>query len=129
MQEYSRIAGVEWGVLDTGLNRPSGIALDGDQLFVSEYGNGQIVAYDLNSNGKGAVEAGSIQTSASSIMGLEIGPNGHLYYVDNVQDEVVRIDPYTDQDGDGVVDVDDNCPLVANAQQLDHDVDLSLIHI
>ncbi len=123
LQEYSRIAGVEWGVLDTGLNRPSGIALDGDQLFVSEYGNGQIVAYDLNSNGKGAVEAGSIQTSASSIMGLEIGPNGHLYYVDNVQDEVVRIDPYTDEDGDGVVDVDDNCPLVANAQQLDHDVD------
>jgi sugar lactone lactonase YvrE len=114
LEEYSRIAGVEWGVLDTGLNRPSGIALDGDQLFVSEYGNGQIVAYDLSSNGKSGSEAGSIQTTASSIMGLEIGPNGHLYYVDNGQDEIVRIDPYTDEDGDGVVDVEDNCPLVAN---------------
>ena len=37
-------------------------------------------------------------------MGLEIGPNGHLYYVDNGQDEVVRIDPYTDEDGDGIGD-------------------------
>ena len=123
LEEYSRIAGVEWGVLDTGLNRPSGIALDGDQLFVSEYGNGQIVAYDLSSNGKSGSEAGSIQTTASSIMGLEIGPNGHLYYVDNGQDEVVRIDPYTDEDGDGIVDVEDNCPLVANANQFDHDLD------
>ena len=123
LEEYSRIAGVEWGVLDTGLNRPSGIALDGDQLFVSEYGNGQIVAYDLSSNGKSGSEAGSIQTTASSIMGLEVGPNGHLYYVDSGQDEVVRIDPYTDEDGDGVVDVEDNCPLSANANQFDHDLD------
>ncbi len=123
LEEYSRIAGVEWGVLDTGLNRPSGIALVDDQLFVSEYGNGQIVAYELSTNGKSATEAGSIQTTASSIMGLEIGPNGHIYYVDNVQDEVVRIDPYTDEDGDGVVDQDDNCPLIANADQANHDLD------
>lgn len=123
LAEYSRIAGIEWGVLDTGLNRPSGIALTGDQLFVSQNGDGSILAYDLSANGKSASEAGSIQTSASSIMGLEIGPNGHLYYVDNVQDEVVRIDPYTDGDGDGVVDVDDNCPLVANVAQLNHDGD------
>ena len=36
-------------------------------------------------------------------MGIEIGPNGHLYYVDNGKDEVVRIDAYLDQDADGVV--------------------------
>jgi hypothetical protein len=123
LEEYSRISGVEWGVLDTGLNRPSGIALEGDRLFVSTNGNGQIVAYDLSTNGKSAVEAGSIQTTASSIMGLEIGPDGHIFYVDNAQDEAVRIDPYTDGDGDGVVDVDDNCPLVANANQANHDLD------
>ena len=113
LEEYSRINGIEWGVLDSGLNRPSGIAIEGDQLFVSLNGNGEIVAYDLSVNGKSAVEAGSIQTTASSIMGVEIGPDGHLYYVDNAQDEVVRIDPYTDADGDGAVDVDDNCPPVS----------------
>ena len=65
----------------------------------------------------------TIQTSASSIMGLEIGPNGHLYYVDNGQDEVVRIDPFTDGDGDGVGDEIDNCPFIANSAQANYDGD------
>ena len=30
LAQYLRIDGVEWGVLDTGLNLPSGIALNGD---------------------------------------------------------------------------------------------------
>ncbi|MEL0332089.1 MAG: thrombospondin type 3 repeat-containing protein [Candidatus Poseidoniales archaeon] len=123
LAEYSRFNGIEWGVLATGLDRPTGIALHEDQLFVSEYSNGNIVAYDLPSDGKGGTYVDEIQTSATAIMGLEFGPNGHLYYVDNGQDEVVRIDPFTDEDGDGVGDDDDNCPMVPNASQLDFDTD------
>ena len=123
LAEYSRITGIEWGVLDSGLSRPSGIAIEDDQLFVSQNGNSSIIAYDLSTNGKSATEAGSILTSASSIMGLEIGPNGHLYYVDNGQDEVIRIDPQSDQDGDGIADQDDNCPLISNPSQANHDND------
>ena len=124
LAEYSRITGVEWGVLDSGLNKPSGIALEGDQLFISQNGDNRIIAYNLSSNGKSATEVGSIQTSASKIMGLEIGPNGHLYYVDNGKDEVVRIDPLSDEDNDGIIDEEDNCPLVANPNQADYDSDL-----
>ena len=123
LAEYSRIGGVEWGILATGLNLPSGIALADGQLFVSENGNGKIVAYDLASDGKSAVQLDKIQTTATSIMGLEVGPNGHLYYVDNGQDEVVRIDPYTDEDGDGVGDEVDNCPSIANSLQANYDND------
>ncbi len=123
LQEYSRITGIEWGVLASGLDRPSGIALEGDKLFVSLNGNGKIVAFDLNSDGKGGVEVDTIQTSATSIMGLEIGPNGDLYYVDNGQDEVVLIDSYTDEDGDGIGDQVDNCPFIANSAQANHDGD------
>ena len=123
LAEHSEITDVEWGVLATGLNLPSGIALADGQLFVSENGNGKIVAYDLASDGKSAVQLDKIQTTATSIMGLEIGPNGHIYYVDNGQDEVVRIDPYTDEDGDGVGDEVDNCPFIANPSQANFDND------
>lgn len=123
LAQYTRKTGMEWGVLDTGLSAPSGIALDGDTIFVSENGNGRIIAYDLSENGKSGVEVDSIQTTAYFIMGLEIGPDGHLYYVDNGKDQVVRIDPYFDMDADGVLDDDDNCPLTANSQQNNHDGD------
>ena len=123
LAEYKRKTGVEWGVLDTGLNRPSGIALENGMLFVSENGNGQITAYDLAEDGKSATVADTIQTSAVFIMGLEIGPDGHLYYVDNGQDQVVRIDPYFDSDADGVYDEDDNCPMNPNTDQANYDGD------
>ncbi len=123
LAEYSRINGIEWGVLATGLNRPSGIALGDGELFVSEYGNGNIVAYELSTNGKVGTYLDEIQTTASAIMGLEIGPNGHLYYVDHDQNEVVRIDPFMDEDGDGVGDDADNCPMVPNASQSNFDGD------
>ena len=123
LAEYSSITGVEWGVLASGLSRPSGIAIDGDRLFVSLNGNDRIVAYDLATDGKSATEAASVQTSAVSIMGLEIGPDGHLYYVDNGRDQVIRMDPYNDGDGDGVKDEDDNCPLTPNPDQANHDGD------
>lgn len=123
LAEYSEITGVEWGVLATGLNIPSGIALADGQLFISENGNGKIAAYELAADGKSATFLDKIQTTATSIMGLEIGPQGHLYYVDNAQNEVVRIDPYEDDDGDGVGNEVDNCPTVPNALQLNRDGD------
>ncbi len=123
LAEYSRITGIEWGVLASGLSAPSGIALDDGRLFVSLNANGKIVAFDLSTDGKSASEVASIQTSASSIMGLEIGPDGRLYYVDNGQDEVLRINPQSDVDADGVWDGEDNCPAVANSLQEDHEED------
>ena len=123
LAEYSRITGVEWGVLASGLSAPSGIALEEGRLFVSLNANGKIIAYDLDSDGKSATETASIQTSASSIMGIEIGPQGRLYFVDNGRDQVLRIDPQSDVDADGVWDGADNCPAIANPLQEDHEED------
>ena len=41
-------------------------------------------------------------------MGIEIGPKGHLFYVDNARDEVVRVDPVLDEDGDGYDNIEKN---------------------
>ena len=120
---YENITSVEWGVLASGLDRPSGIALDDGELYVSQNGNGAIVAYDLATDGKSGVALATIQTTAVSIMGLEVGPNGHLYYVDHGMYEVVRIDPYDDTDGDGVGDLLDNCPYADNPLQTNFDND------
>ena len=57
-------------------------------------------------------------------MGLEVGPDGHLYYVDNGRDQVVGL-TLTDMDADGVMDDDDNCPFIANADQANYDADIS----
>ena len=123
LAEYMRITDVEWGILDTGLSRPSGIALENNTLFVSEYGNGQIKAYDLFEDGKGATYLDNIQTSAQKIMGIEVGPDGFLYYVDNGRDQVIRIDPYFDIDEDEVMDEVDNCVYISNPSQEDYDDD------
>lgn len=123
LQEYSAITGREYGVLSTGLSRPSGIALDGDRLFVSANGNNSIWAFDLASNGKSATLNTVVQTQALSIMGLEIGSNGALYYADGSRDRIVRLDPFADEDGDHVRDSADNCPSVANTDQFDYDGD------
>jgi len=124
LHEYSSITGVSWGILASGMSRPSGIALDGDTLFVSTNGNGQIRAYDLGTTPTTATLLETVDTAASKIMGLEIGPDGKLYYVDGGLDRVIRLDTYPDADEDGIRDSLDNCPNTINPEQEDHDSDL-----
>ena len=123
LHEYSRISGVEWGVLASGLNRPSGIALHDGILFVSTNWDGDIRAWDLANDGKSAILMQTVSTSANSIMGLEVGPNGKLYYADAGANRIVRLDPYSDLDLDGVRDSLDNCPDDQNYGQDNHDGD------
>jgi hypothetical protein len=123
LEEYSRVTGMEWGVLDTGLSKPSGIALDGDTLFVGTNGDDSITAYDLSTDGKSGTLLETVSTSAFSLMGIEIGPDGKLYYVDGNKDKVFRLDPWPDADGDGIQDSIDNCVDDANNDQADYDSD------
>jgi hypothetical protein len=118
LAEYSNAWGVDFGDFATEPTRPSGIALYNNTLFVSDNYDGKIYAYDLAGN-----LLDSISTNANSIMGLEIGPEGHLWYIDGVLNRVVRIDPFDDVDGDGVADENDNCLTVANSGQDDFDGD------
>lgn len=97
LAELSRWDGAAVEVFARGLRRPSGLALvrDSDdpdapgRLFVGDHATGEIVAYDLATGD----ELGRLRTGARGLAGLEVGPDGRLYFVDMDADTVTRIDP------------------------------------
>lgn len=88
LAEFSVWGGVEWGVFLEGIDRPSGMAINENRLFVGEYGTGTIIAYDL---GDGR-ELGRFDTQGTALMGIEISPEGDLWFVDADFAEVTRIE-------------------------------------
>jgi len=79
--EYTNVTGHTWEtVATTGLIQPVGIAISGDHLLVSDHANGDIVVYDISSGG-GFAPLGRIQTGSIGIMGIEIGPDGRIWFV------------------------------------------------
>lgn len=79
--EYSNVSGHTWEtVTNTGLQQPAGIAISGNHLLVSDHANGDIVVFDI-SEGGGFAELGRIQTGSIGIMGIEVGPDGRIWFV------------------------------------------------
>ena len=79
----------EWGELATGFDQPGGLAFDGEHLYVGDWATGLLTELDLD----GAVIR-TLDTSfgAERLYGIEIGPDGQLWVIDN-QTGVYRIDP------------------------------------
>jgi len=79
--EYSSVTGYTWEtVVGNGLVEPAGIDIIEDRMLVSDYATGQIIVYDIAS--MPATELGRISTDAQGIMGIKIGPDGNIWYVD-----------------------------------------------
>jgi len=117
LEEYSEASGASWGVFSYGVTRPSGLVLGDDHVFVSERSTGKIHAFDYDGN-----SVAELQTNADEIMGLELDPDGNLWFVDSGEDRIYRVDPRMDIDLDGFDDDVDNCPYIANDQS-DNDED------
>ncbi|HRH38252.1 MAG TPA: T9SS type A sorting domain-containing protein, partial [Flavobacteriales bacterium] len=62
-----------------------------NHLLVSDHSNGDIVIYDIND--PNFSELGRIQTGAPGIMGIAVGFDGKLWYVNASTNSLVRIDP------------------------------------
>lgn len=89
--EYKQIVGYTWEtVVDSGLVEPAGIDIIENRMLVSDYATGDIIVYDLTSIP--AVEMGRIHTAAQGIMGIKVGPEGAIWYVDYDANTVNRID-------------------------------------
>lgn len=90
MAEFSLMEGAQAEVfIDEGLAEPSGIAIGGGLLYVSDHADGRIHAYRLDDGSL----AGSLDTGAKALMGLELGADGRLWYVDAEAEELRRVEP------------------------------------
>jgi hypothetical protein len=90
VSSYVEMENAEWEVFATSnLVDPCGIEISENRLFVSDNATNEIIAYDLGSK----EELGRLQTTATNIRGIKVGPNGKLWYVDYSGNKVVRIDP------------------------------------
>jgi DNA-binding beta-propeller fold protein YncE len=92
VEEYSTITDYTWEtVVNSGLEKPCGIIVKGNKMFVSDYARNEIIVYDITS--MPAVELNRIETPAQGIMGIALAPDGKICYVDHIANEVVKITP------------------------------------
>lgn len=76
--------------ISSGLNEPSGIDIIETRMIVSDYSTGIIIIYDIS--GASPIEMGQILTGTPGIMGVKFGPDGKIWYVNAITNEVVRLE-------------------------------------
>ncbi|MAV63811.1 MAG: hypothetical protein CMG00_01315 [Candidatus Marinimicrobia bacterium] len=116
LAEYFLMKEAEWEVyINEGLDKPSGIDLYENRLVISDYGTGDIIIYDISTTPPN--ELTRINTGGqSNVMGLKIGSDNKIWYVDYFADQVVRIDyeaPFGDINQDGIINVADAIFIVS----------------
>lgn len=90
LEEHWEMEGVEMEVLSiNGVVNPAGIEIKDNRLFISDYDNGHIIAWDVNEK----KEIGRINTGHQGVIGLKVDPEGKLWYVNALRNEVVRVIP------------------------------------
>tara|TARA_B110000093_G_C12963749_1_gene408555 strand:- start:1636 stop:2757 length:1122 start_codon:yes stop_codon:yes gene_type:complete len=90
LASHQEMKGLEWGVFtDTGLDKPCGIEVVGNVLYVSDNATGEIIAYHKETK----VELARVTASTKGIMGLKADKNGVLFFVNAETHDVVRVDP------------------------------------
>jgi len=91
---YHQLDGVvaeDWISPESGLvTRPGGLMVAEGYVWVSDLATGVISAFNMDGEWVNSLDTGR---GADAVMGLAMGPNGAVYFVDNQEDEVVRIDP------------------------------------
>jgi len=92
LAEYKNIDGATWEtVVDSGLIEPSGIDVIDNRMIVTDHSTGDIIIYDVSS--MPAIEIKRIVTGNPGIMGTVIGPQGRIWYVNYLMNELVKIEP------------------------------------
>jgi hypothetical protein len=86
--EYSVYGCTQHVVFASGLQQPSGIALDAHFVYVAEAGTGRVVAFDKASGAR----VQHVQTGARLLQGLTIDAQGSLWFADSGADRVGKLE-------------------------------------
>ncbi len=87
---HQEMSGADFGdLITTGITTPCGIDVVGDRLVVGDYDNGNILIYNVS--GTSASLLTTINTGATGLMGLKVGPEGRIWYVDAEANTVNKI--------------------------------------
>lgn len=93
LADYASYSGATFEtIIDQGLVKPVGIALDDDYVLVTDNATGEIIFFDRNND---FAEAGRITldyTASPDIMGIEVGPDRNIYFVDYSNKLALRIE-------------------------------------
>lgn len=90
LAEYWEMQGAQWEVFAEGnITKPCGIEVREKRLFVSDYETGDIIAYNIENK----TELGRIKTSKKGITGIKVSPDGKLWFVNSITNELFRVDP------------------------------------
>jgi len=88
---YKNVTGVTQQTVDTYTSQPSGIDHFDNRLIVSDYSTGDIRIYNTAASTPSLM--GIVSTGQPGIMGIKIGNDGKIWFVNYIQNTVVRIDP------------------------------------
>ena len=90
LAEANEIENTDWvEIVNTGLIEPVGIDVIDNYMLVSEHATGEIIIYDIST--VPAVELKRLQTGRTGLMGIKIGPDGLIWFVDQDDDELVKV--------------------------------------
>jgi len=86
--EMSSVVWEEFLPVSFGLKQPCGIDIKDNRLFISDYETGEIVCVDITTK----KEIARVNTGKKGIMGIKIGPEGKLWFVNSISSELLRLD-------------------------------------
>lgn len=89
---YTNASGVDYSELvNTGLDQPTGIDVIENFIVVSDYASGDINIFLRT--GTSATKVGTVVTGSPGVTGVVIGPEGRIWYVNKLTNQLARLEP------------------------------------
>ncbi|MDZ4667022.1 MAG: hypothetical protein SGJ00_03975 [bacterium] len=92
LAEYWEMLSVTWEEFipsSFGLNKPCGIAINDNRLFVSDYETGEVICINIPTK----TEMARINTGAKGIMGIALSKDNTIFYANALTNQILKINP------------------------------------